>query len=121
TTPTPSAREWVFMLRTCPPAPWKPGDRWSLRSSGWSSSDGKVQTSQLTSIPNRGIIIFVMAERAYVPVGKTAARAAAILDELLRDYPGRDFAVELWDGTQWEPQAGTFCRFTWHINNPTVL
>ena len=62
-----------------------------------------------------------MAERAHVPVGKTAARAAAILDELLRDYPGRDFSVELWDGTRWEPKSGSFCRFTWHTKNPAAL
>jgi len=62
-----------------------------------------------------------MAERAHVPVGKTAARAAAILDELLRDYPARDFAVELWDRTRWEAAPGSFCRFTWHIKNPAAL
>lgn len=61
-----------------------------------------------------------MAERAHLRLN-SAARAEAVLDELLREYPARDFAVELWDGTRWEPHAGSFCRFTWHIHNPRAL
>ncbi len=61
-----------------------------------------------------------MAERAHLPA-RGAAKAAAVLDELLRGYSAREFAVELWDGTRWEPQPGSFCRFTWHIHSPRVL
>jgi hypothetical protein len=41
--------------------------------------------------------------------------------ELLRDFPGRDLAIELWDGTRWDSEPSKFCRFTWHIHNPEVL
>jgi cyclopropane-fatty-acyl-phospholipid synthase len=60
-----------------------------------------------------------MAERAQVVIGKQqpAARAMAIVRELLREYHPRDFAVDLWDGSRWDPEPGQFCRFTWRINN----
>jgi len=45
----------------------------------------------------------------------------AIVQELLREYPARDFAVELWNGSRLEPDPGQFCRFTWHINHPGAL
>ena len=62
-----------------------------------------------------------MAERAQITVEKNAAKVAAVLDELLQDYPARDFAIELWDGTRWEPDPGKFCRFTWQIHHPGVV
>src|SRR6266404_3250463 len=64
-----------------------------------------------------------MAERAQVVIGKQqpAARAMAIVHELLRDYHPRDFAIELWDGSRWDPEPGQFCRFTWRINNASGL
>jgi cyclopropane-fatty-acyl-phospholipid synthase len=52
---------------------------------------------------------------------KTVARATAVLEELLVDYHPRDFAVELWDGTRWDPDPGQFCRFTWRIHHPGAL
>ena len=52
---------------------------------------------------------------------KTAARSMAIVRELLRGYHPRNFAVELWDGTQLSPDQGEFCRFTWRINNAGAL
>jgi cyclopropane-fatty-acyl-phospholipid synthase len=52
---------------------------------------------------------------------KAAARSMAIVEELLRDYHPRNFAVELWDGTQLLPEHGQFCRFTWRINNASAL
>src|SRR5712692_10092131 len=52
---------------------------------------------------------------------KSAARAWAVVHELLRDYHPRDFAVELWDGTRWNPDPGQFCRFTWRINHASGL
>lgn len=41
----------------------------------------------------------------------------AVVQKLLRKYHPRDFAVELWDETRWDPEPGQFCRFTWRINN----
>ena len=52
-----------------------------------------------------------MAERAYLPSEKTAAKAMALVRELLRDYHPRDFAVELWDGARWDAEPGNFCRW----------
>jgi len=40
---------------------------------------------------------------------------------LLRAYPARDFAIELWDGRRFDPAAGNFCRFTWHIKKPGAI
>ncbi len=50
-----------------------------------------------------------------------ASQALAFLQELLRDYHPRDFAVELWDGTRWEPEASQFRRFDWKMNRPGAL
>src|SRR5215475_8261467 len=52
---------------------------------------------------------------------KTVAKATAVLEELIGDYRPRDFAVELWDGTRWDPDPGQFCRFTWRIRHPGAL
>lgn len=62
-----------------------------------------------------------MAEREPIRHDKTAEKAAAILQELLRDFPARDFAIELWDGTRWAPETSKFCRFTWKIHTPRAL
>jgi cyclopropane-fatty-acyl-phospholipid synthase len=62
-----------------------------------------------------------MAERAQAVEGKLASKAASIVRELLREYHPRDFAIEFWDGSRWEPESGQFCRFTWHIHHPSVL
>ena len=45
----------------------------------------------------------------------------AIVQELLREYHPRDFAVELWDGSRLDPDPGQFCRVTWHINHTSTL
>jgi cyclopropane-fatty-acyl-phospholipid synthase len=44
----------------------------------------------------------------------------AFLSDLLRNYP-RDFAVRLWDGTLWEPDAGDDPRFTLVLRHPGAL
>lgn len=62
-----------------------------------------------------------MAERQPIRHDHAAEKASAILQELLRDFPTRDFAVELWDGTSWAAEPSNFCRFTWHIHTPRVL
>ena len=55
------------------------------------------------------------------PQAKAVAKATAVLEELIGDYRPRDFAVELWDGTRWDPDPGQFCRFTWRIRHPGAL
>jgi cyclopropane-fatty-acyl-phospholipid synthase len=62
-----------------------------------------------------------MAERQPIRHDKAAEKASAFLQELLRDFPARDFAIELWDGSRWEPEPSKFCRFTWQIHSPRVL
>jgi cyclopropane-fatty-acyl-phospholipid synthase len=64
-----------------------------------------------------------MAGQAQSVVGsdESAPRTLAIVQELLREYRPRDFAVELWDETRLDPDAGQFCRFTWRINNAGAL
>jgi cyclopropane-fatty-acyl-phospholipid synthase len=55
------------------------------------------------------------------PQTKNVAKVMAVLEELLGGYRPRDFAVELWDGTRWDPDPGQFCRFTWRIHHPGTL
>jgi cyclopropane-fatty-acyl-phospholipid synthase len=43
---------------------------------------------------------------------RAAGRSLAFLQELLGGYRPRDFAVRLWDGTTWAPEAGAKARFT---------
>lgn len=62
-----------------------------------------------------------MAERAHLSDDRIASKANTIVRQLLHEYHPRDFAVEFWDGSRWEPDAGSFCRFTWHIKNPNAL
>jgi len=59
--------------------------------------------------------------QARSPQSKTVAKVMAVLEELLGDYRPRDYAVELWDGTRWDPDPGQFCRFTWRIHHPGAL
>ena len=63
----------------------------------------------------------VMAERQSIRHDKAAEKAAAILQELLRDLPAHDFAIELWDGSRRDAESSKFSRFTWHIHQPEVL
>jgi cyclopropane-fatty-acyl-phospholipid synthase len=62
-----------------------------------------------------------MAERAQPVGGKPASKAKTAVQELLHEYHPRDFAIEFWDGSRWDPDPGQFCRFTWHIHHPSVL
>lgn len=62
-----------------------------------------------------------MAERAQAIESKAAWKAKTAVQELLDGYHPRDFAVEFWDGSRWDPDPGQFCRFTWHIHHPSVL
>ena len=44
-----------------------------------------------------------------------------LLQGVFAGYPGRDFAVRLWDGTVWEPQGAAEHRFTIVLNHPAAL
>ena len=62
-----------------------------------------------------------VAERAHKPFDQSATNTLRFLQELLRDYHPRDFAIQLTDGSSWPPEAGQFCRFTWRIDDPGAL
>lgn len=63
-----------------------------------------------------------MAERAPAAIEDSSARRTLeFLKALLRDFHPRDFRVQLWDGTSWDPEAYQFCRFTWKINSPSAI
>ena len=47
--------------------------------------------------------------------------ALDLLRAVFADYPGRNFAIRLWDGTLWEPEGSTIHRFTIAINGPSSL
>jgi cyclopropane-fatty-acyl-phospholipid synthase len=61
-----------------------------------------------------------MALRAFKEV-QAGDRTLAFVQELLRGFHPRNFAVELWDGRRWGPESGQFHRFTWRINRPGAL
>ncbi|HEY1801785.1 MAG TPA: cyclopropane-fatty-acyl-phospholipid synthase family protein [Terriglobales bacterium] len=50
-----------------------------------------------------------------------ALQTLKFLRELLSDYHPRNFELELWDGTRWQPEANQFRRFTWKINSPGAV
>jgi cyclopropane-fatty-acyl-phospholipid synthase len=52
--------------------------------------------------------------------GDSASKALAILQLLMRDYHPRDFAVRLWDGSQWPAETGS-PRFALILNHPHAL
>lgn len=62
-----------------------------------------------------------MAQAAHTLGDPAAEKARAILEELLEGYGPRDFAIEFWDGSRLDADAGKFCRFTWRINHPGVF
>jgi len=62
-----------------------------------------------------------MAERARSSQEPGALRALHLLQYLLGDFHPRNFSIQLWDGTQWEPETGQFHRFTWRIHDPGWL
>jgi hypothetical protein len=56
------------------------------------------------------------------PAARQAVRLAmSLLRDLLGGYRPRDFAVRLWDGTSWEPEAGQPARFTLVLKHPGAL
>jgi hypothetical protein len=53
-------------------------------------------------------------------VDGAATRAMAIFRLLLHDYHPRDFAISLWDGSQWPAENG-LTRFTLLVRHPDAL
>ena len=49
------------------------------------------------------------------------ANTLDLLSAVLERYPGRDFAIRLWDGTVWEPRGTTAHRFTIVLKGPSAL
>jgi cyclopropane-fatty-acyl-phospholipid synthase len=45
----------------------------------------------------------------------------AFVQDILKDYHPRDFAVRFWDGSVWEAEAGQPTRFTIVLNHPGAL
>jgi cyclopropane-fatty-acyl-phospholipid synthase len=62
-----------------------------------------------------------VAERVRKPLDESAANTLSFLEELLYDYHPRDFEVQLKDGSSWGPEPSQFRRFTWRINDPSLL
>jgi cyclopropane-fatty-acyl-phospholipid synthase len=62
-----------------------------------------------------------MLERASKIGNRASQRCLDFLQELLRGYSPRNFAVELWDGAVWPPENRQFCNFTWKINDPGTV
>jgi cyclopropane-fatty-acyl-phospholipid synthase len=62
-----------------------------------------------------------MAQYVSKTEDRGAARTAKFVERLLRDVEPRDFAVELWDHTRWNPDSKQFHRFTWKINNSEAV
>ena len=48
-------------------------------------------------------------------------RTLTILQKVFADYPSRDFAVRLWDGTTWPDGGGLSPAFTLMLNYPGAL
>jgi cyclopropane-fatty-acyl-phospholipid synthase len=62
-----------------------------------------------------------MGQQARQIDDKIARRSLRFLQQVLKDYHPRDFAIELWDGTIWPPEPTQFRRFTWRIQDPGIL
>ena len=62
-----------------------------------------------------------MAQRAWTKREQSSRATLNFLQALLADYHPRDFAIELWDGTEWAPESSQFRRCTWKINDPGAL
>lgn len=52
---------------------------------------------------------------------KHVQTSLAFVQEVLKDYHPRDFAVRLWDGTTWAAEAGQPTRFTLVLKHPGAL
>jgi len=52
---------------------------------------------------------------------RAAETSLQFLNVLFGDRQRRAFAVQLWDGSRWEPSAGEPARFTIHLRHPGAL
>lgn len=50
-----------------------------------------------------------------------ALKCLSLLQGLLADFRPRDFAIRLWDGSEWGPEPGQLARFTLVIRAPGVM
>ena len=62
-----------------------------------------------------------MVEAHFTVQDSYVAPTVDLLHAVFADYPGRDFAVRLWDGTIWEPQGSQEHRFTIVLNHASAL
>ena len=44
-----------------------------------------------------------------------------LIQIIFKDYHPRDFAIRLWDNTEWAAEAGQSTRFTIILNTPGAL
>ena len=92
-----------------------------MRERGHSARDPHPKIEFIENGLSAGTWRLEVALRA-TPLGETTAQQTLqLLQELLKDYHPRNFAIQLWDGTQWDGEPGQFCRFTWKINSPAAL
>lgn len=50
-----------------------------------------------------------------------ALKCLSLLQDLLADFHPRDFAIRLWDGSEWGPEEGFPARFTLSVRTPGGL
>ncbi|MDE2747589.1 MAG: cyclopropane-fatty-acyl-phospholipid synthase [Chloroflexota bacterium] len=62
-----------------------------------------------------------MVEAQVMTRDSHVANTLDLLTAVFENYPGRDFAIRLWDGTVWEPQNASTARFTIVLNGPSAL
>ena len=62
-----------------------------------------------------------MAELARTSPQSVSLKSLDVLQYLLGDFHPRNFVIRLWDGREWAPEPGQFCRFTWQIHDPGLL
>lgn len=62
-----------------------------------------------------------MVVREPTTTDRAAETSLQFLNMLFGDRQRRDFAVQLWDGSRWEPTPGELARFTIHLRHPGAL
>ena len=62
-----------------------------------------------------------MVEAQVMTRDSHVANALDFLSAVFENYPGRDFAIQLWDGTVWEARGTNEHRFTIVLHGPSAL
>ncbi len=62
-----------------------------------------------------------MVDAGFMTRDRHVANALDLLSAVFAEYPGRDFAIRLWDGTIWQPPDARQRRFTIVLNGPSAL